>query len=344
MLQSYDIIGIQESKTDDVDNVSVQGFRLVLNNRKTLSRYRSGGIALMVKENIYDYIKIDSLQCSKLIQWFTISSEITLCNEDVHCGIIYVPPISSKYAHDDPFLELQEELLRYCPSSKYIVLMGDLNARTGVKEDYCNIDSHICNKYGCTQLIDESAEIMGYFERSQVPLARVNSDLNVNVYGNQLINFCKNTDLFILNGRLGDDNKKFTCKDKSVVDYFLSTANMFSYLQNFSIFEFSNLYSDAHCALSINLNVNFKNDHPKISTEAVNTVKTKLWNTDKADQFVQNIDIDAVTIIDKKLDMLLETDEISQSDVDCVVNDIGNIFKDSATISFGTTKRNFKKS
>ena len=343
MLQSYDIIGIQESKTDDVDNVSVQGFRLVLNNRKTLSRYRSGGIALMVKENIYDYIKIDSLQCSKLIQWFTISSEITLCNEDVHCGIIYVPPISSKYAHDDPFLELQEELLRYCPSSKYIVLMGDLNARTGVKEDYCNIDSHICNKYGCTQLIDESAEIMGYFERSQVPLARVNSDLNVNVYGNQLINFCKNTDLFILNGRLGDDNKKFTCKDKSVVDYFLSTANMFSYLQNFSIFEFSNLYSDAHCALSINLNVNFKNDHSKISTEAVNTVKTKLWNTDKADQFVQNIDIDAVTIIDKKLDMLLETDEISQSDVDCVVNDIGNIFKDSATISFGTTKRNFKK-
>ena len=184
---------------------------------------------------------------------------------------------------------------------------------------------------------------MGYFERSQVPLARVNSDLNVNVYGNQLINFCKNTDLFILNGRLGDDNKKFTCKDKSVVDYFLSMANMFSYLQNFSIFEFSNLYSDAHCALSINLNVNFKNDHPKISTEAVNTVKTKLWNTDKADQFVQNIDIDAVTIIDKKLDMLLETDEISQSDVDCVVNDIGNIFKDSATISFGTIKRNFKK-
>ena len=221
--------------------------------------------------------------------------------------------------------------------------MYGLTGKRRVKEDYCNIDSHICNKYGCTQLIDESAEIMGYFERSQVPLARVNSDLNVNVYGNQLINFCKNTDLFILNGRLGDDNKKFTCKDKSVVDYFLSTANMFSYLQNFSIFEFSNLYSDAHCALSINLNVNFKNDHPKISTEAVNTVKTKLWNTDKADQFVQNIDIDAVTIIDKKLDMLLETDEISQSDVDCVVNDIGNIFKDSATISFGTIKRNFKK-
>ena len=68
----------------------------------------------MVKENIYDYFKIDSLQCSKLIQRFTIASEITLCNEDVRCCIIYVPQISSKYAHDDPFLELQEELLRYC--------------------------------------------------------------------------------------------------------------------------------------------------------------------------------------------------------------------------------------
>ena len=41
--------------------------------------------------------------------------------------------------------------------------------------------------------------------------------------------------------------------------------------------------------------------------------------------------------------MLLETDEISQSSVECVVNDIGNIFKDNATISFGTTKRYFSK-
>ena len=68
-----------------------------------------------------------------------------------------------------------------------------------------------------------------------------------------------------------------------------------------------------------------------------------MWNTDKAIQFLQNIDINAGTIIDKKLDMLLETDEISQSGVECVFNDIGNIFKDNATISFGTTKRYFRK-
>lgn len=76
-IENYDIIGLQECKTDDADELLIPGYKLILNNRQHLARYRSGGIALLVKNIISDFIRIDSSPQSKLIQWFTISSLIT---------------------------------------------------------------------------------------------------------------------------------------------------------------------------------------------------------------------------------------------------------------------------
>ena len=52
---------------------------------------------------------------SKLILWLTISKNIILSNEDLHCDIVYIPSHWSKYAHDDPFLEIQREVENICP-------------------------------------------------------------------------------------------------------------------------------------------------------------------------------------------------------------------------------------
>ena len=71
-LCKYDIIGIQESKTDDTDNVCLTGYACVLNNRRKLSRYRSGGIALFVKNSTLDYVNVVSSSNSKFILWCTI--------------------------------------------------------------------------------------------------------------------------------------------------------------------------------------------------------------------------------------------------------------------------------
>ena len=101
LLQIYDIIALQESKTDDTDNIVLPGYVYVSNNRAKLSRYRSGGIVLLVKENISKYIKTEKVSPSKLILWFTISSKITCFNENIHCGVVYIPP----YAHDEPFID-----------------------------------------------------------------------------------------------------------------------------------------------------------------------------------------------------------------------------------------------
>jgi hypothetical protein len=45
-----------------------------------------------------------------------------------------------------------------------------------------------------------------------------------NHYGSRLLDLCKGNDLFIINGRIGNDKDigKLTCKNSSVVDYVIS--------------------------------------------------------------------------------------------------------------------------
>ena len=53
LIQEYDLIGIQETKADDLNSyVEIPGYEIYFQNRVAISRYRSGGIALIVKRNL----------------------------------------------------------------------------------------------------------------------------------------------------------------------------------------------------------------------------------------------------------------------------------------------------
>ena len=56
-----------------------------------------------------------------------------------------------------------------------------------------------------------------------------------NALGYQLIDFCKNNDMIILNGRLGSDKgiRKVTRKECSVVDYAIVSPLMLPYFRKF---------------------------------------------------------------------------------------------------------------
>ena len=116
-IKQYDIICIQESKLDDVDTVSIAGYQIFTNNRRAISRYRSGGITLIVKNELSPYIRMKKTD-SKLILWFSISKHLMLNNEELLCGIVYIPPHGSRYANPDPYLELQNEFDNICTNNK----------------------------------------------------------------------------------------------------------------------------------------------------------------------------------------------------------------------------------
>ena len=96
-------------------------------------------------------------------------------------------------------------------------------------------------------------EFVQCFYDNDVPLLRKNEDCTTNHYGSHLIDFCKSNNMVILNGRISIDEQssKTTCKDKSTIDYFLSSANNLYFIKSMNILEFSNLYSDAHCPMSL---------------------------------------------------------------------------------------------
>ena len=208
-------------------------------NRKSMSRYRSGGITLIYKNALTPHIKTLSSE-SKLILWFTISKQLSVANDDILCGIVYIPPYGSKYSHPDPYLEIQSEFDKNSTSYKNILLFGDFNSRTGSTNDYVRCDPFICEAQGNQNLYQENLDILNLFDSCKVPLNRNNIDVKTNVYGSQLVDFCKYNNIFIVNGRLGSDytSRKPTCKDRSAVDYILTSAENFKMSSSFQILDF----------------------------------------------------------------------------------------------------------
>lgn len=345
LINRYEIIGLQETKTDDADTyIEIPGYTLFFHNRNCLSRYRSGGIALVVKNTLLPYVKIDQNRNRKLALFFTISKEIFRQNhfiEDIHCAVVYIPPQGSKYTLEDPYLELQEEIFRYCEGSKHVLLFGDFNSRCKNIPDYVVYDEFISDIHGMRDLYEENNSMLHMFHLCNVPLSRKSVDKSVNNYGYYLLDLCKNHDLFLLNGRLGKDyvNPRLTCKNKSTIDYFISSAPVFPVLQNLEVHEFSDLFSDAHSPVALTLKVNYES--PARNTESkTDTQRCNLWNPTKSDNFVDSIDILKVADIELRLDSLKDNvaNGVSETGLNDVVNDICALFSESAKNTFGYKK------
>lgn len=92
-------------------------------------------------------------------------------------------------------------------------------------------------------------------KKYDLDIQRVSKDNKVNAFGKHLIEFCKNNDMLIMNGRAFSDKDigAATCKDKSVVDYVICSSSSVALLSHFQVNEFCSLYSDAHNAIEFSL-------------------------------------------------------------------------------------------
>lgn len=313
-----------------------------MKNRSCISKNRSGGIALIVKEVILPYIKVHDTKSSDLILLFTLSKLFHRGGqfEDLTCGIVYIPPYGTKYASEDPFLEIQEHILKICSDNSNIILFGDFNSRTSNLPDYVQVDRYISDMHGLQELHEENINTLNNFEMYNVPLDRNTADKNTNTYGYNMLEFCKNNNLFILNGRIGTDynSPKQTCKEKSTVDYFLSSSNNFDKIEDFQIHDFSSLFSDAHCPISLELNVQFHLQNRNKPVRKETHKKPVLWEPDKTETFIENFDVARAAEIEAKLDNLLATNNISKNDIDDLVTHIGSLYESCSKTTFGYKK------
>jgi hypothetical protein len=58
-----------EAKTDDIDIITLPGYKFVMKNRKKITKNRSGGIMVGFKDNLAKHIDIVNTD-SKYVMWF----------------------------------------------------------------------------------------------------------------------------------------------------------------------------------------------------------------------------------------------------------------------------------
>lgn len=333
-INNYDIIGLQETKMDDLDTVHIEGYKVFVKNRKSVLRRKSGGIALLVKQELCQFIKLIETE-SKLIQWFVLSKNLSN-KDDILCGVFYIPPENSAYAVKEPYHEIQQELDSFTEPYTCICMFGDNNSRTKNIQDYIETDDFIFEAHNLQEINEEFMDEMRFFNGSNVSEKRNNSDKTVNNYGNKFIDFLHAKNMFILNGRtVGDLIGKVTSNDVSTIDYFISSANLLPTIDSLYVHEYCPMLSDVHCAVSLTLNID-----PKYicCCQKITERKQKVWDKSKAEAFIQNINIDEVNKLDENLDQLQNRENVNQVDIDKLVEHVSAIFSSSAEESFGTFK------
>ncbi|CAG2224523.1 unnamed protein product [Mytilus edulis] len=334
-----------QTKLDDLDDISLENFTFYCKNRKKFSNYRSGGLAFGHKSSLNNYITPIDSNCP-FVFWFKICKKLVQLPQDLICGVIYIPPINTLYTADDAISEIEIELHNMYKDSQYVCLFGDFNSRTGTLADFYDIDDF--DDTFVNELIDfnEFSEI-GILDDLGIPRKRNSQDQTVNTYGRKLISFCKNNNIFILNGRfLSDKVGNPTSRNSSVVDYVMGSANIFHKIVDFEIMQFSNLYSDIHKPIFLQLDCNVKTDMLKENTCIRNNEKyIGKWKHEKSTDFKSNINRDEVNdLLSHILEIHDDISKVDQNSVNEIVTNVTKILLDSAEKTFGVVTKDCSNS
>ena len=131
--------------------------------------------------------------------WLEIDKSIFFAFEkNIRLCVAYNPPDNSKYCNKEFYDDISTNLIKHSNLNSPIILLGDLNSRTGELPDF--------------EERDKNTDINEYndFRRTTIPTKRNNCDKQTNAMGLKLLELCKSHDLQIINGRtFGDEDGCF---------------------------------------------------------------------------------------------------------------------------------------
>ncbi|CAC5357915.1 unnamed protein product [Mytilus coruscus] len=180
-------------------------------------------------------------------------------------------------------------------------------------------------------------------DQYEFPRKRNRKDKNKKRFGNQLLEFCKGNNFFIVNLRtLGDIDGTFTCRNSSVVDYCLCSAGLIQNCTEFKVLGFSSLYSDVHSPIDILLKQTYQEINIKCSDDTrLNELIIDKWTNEKSHKFLKCLNLKEIESINSEID---GTAVVTQEAVDLIINRIGKVLINSAGRTFGLKDNTGKKS
>ena len=172
----------------------------------------------------------------------------------------------------------------------HIIVMGDINCRTGTDNDFIDQESSQCDVGAIPYTIDD-AIVAGDVS---ILKHRRSEDKIVHENGKELLNLCVGNNLCIVNGRIGEyPDGSFTChtaRGKSVVDYFIVNTEQLRDVAKFKV-QANNPLSNHNC---ITMDIKFTS--PTItSTSHQRSMNTFYrWSSEIKDEYREQINRDNV--------------------------------------------------
>ena len=336
-VKQFDVFHFSETKLDCFDNPYIDGYSFFCRNRKKCMR-KSGGVGIFVKNNLVDKLSIFDISNENCL-WYKFN------NLNKLFAVVYIPPESSPYSSLEMFDNIERGIIHL--SSQFpespLVIFGDFNARTCKLPDFTEFDPYIAdihldditnNRMSVNNLIDIG-----------ISLERFSLDKGPNNnYGYRLLDMCRSANLYIANGRCGEDLYigKCTCKNASLVDYVLMSPIVFSQVSSFVVNDFDPLFSDSHVSISLTIKYNDfikpvnapVNTHVNnnVSNTSVNNAEYKLpiWDNSVKDLFHASFPVDRLTDLQNQLDDIVSNNSYSEESVNNITSQVSSLLVDVA--------------
>ena len=342
VLKGHAILCLQETHISQDEPIpKIEGYESTPHCLEISGNYRFfGGILIFIKNSIKNGIEIrlnfdeDALEVKLRKNFFGL-------RRDINFLFTYASPLNSPYTKAKPQHILEKIETRYISEEGNSIIMGDLNGRTKMEDDF------VTDEY------DKHSPInMPFYTKDDILKGRQNMDTHTpDEQGKMILGLCKSSTLRILNGRTpGDEEGCYTRypsnskDDPSTIDYALANVSLIEEIKSLSILPFTGL-SD-HCCISLSIKVNTRIEVPRLKNEKDVEPLTPNLNPVKLDNSRKLVFIKALKE-DINVDVLrsiLARADVGAKDVNNGISVINNILLGAAKrASFGRRGGNKKK-
>jgi len=222
----------------------------------------SGGLIVGINKSIKYKV------LSKSEHWILIETNNLIKESSINICFAYVPPYSFM---DNKAKQLYDLLTLHCDSNPNLLLMSDLNARVGLaSKSYIEED---CFK-----------ALFPNFSNNRCSKDNLN-----NKRGNELLKFCDELGLIILNGRTKGDSKgdfTFISNNKqgsSIIDLIVSNLNEINDLH------ILNWTDSDHLPISVSIPHKNLSENIYSDNDNLNCYNRFKWNTEGKDKFINSL-------------------------------------------------------
>lgn len=338
VFESSDVVLFTETWGHSYCNFEYPNFESFILNRRDIkkgAKRKSGGIILYLRN---EYVTRETLVYTSEddILWIKISKSVLSLKHDLYVALLYaLPEASSRQSMIetnifDRLLDSVAHIETKTESQCNLLICGDFNSRTSTNNDFVIHDDSLHMSVLPDEYISDNF------------LSRYSQDKgHVNNNGLLLLDFCKQTGVRIMNGRVGKDNGigKYTfigSRGSSVIDYVLASEDLFRFVKDFEVQD-PNILSD-HCI--INFSFEF-NRQPSLFSENEEYEKVSgkyVWDNDFKDEYKIRLQGNLTGEKLASLNVKISNSE-SNGDIDSCLSDFVSIIEDISTPVFKKTKQ-----